>query len=159
MPGLSRFFLFIFLFFSAKLYCQNISGEWVGEIFLKSKGQYLIYFPIYFEIKHDTITNKIIGASSTKSFDTLLADCEIQGEYKPNRKLYIIDETKTIYNNLKSKSPKDSIVASVLNRFRLKVDTKDKDVLSGTCDCINFTSNLLCKQDLKIRLSKYKPEK
>ena len=160
MAFLSRFLLFTFLFFSTNLYCQDISGEWIGEIYMKDKkGEYLIYFPVYFEIKYDSITKKISGANSTKSFDTVLSDCSIDGGYNGQTKIYILNEIATIYSNLKPLNKKDSIEKGVLNRFIVKHESTPEEQLRGTCECKNPHDHPLCLKDLKIVLRRYKPDK
>ena len=143
-----------FLLLSTKLFCQNITGEWIGEIYLKdSKGEYSIFFPVYFKIQHDSITNTITGANTTKSFDTVIVDCLIEGSYDPQKNAYTLLETKPVSSNKER-----ALSLPVLNRFKIayEYDKKKEWVLSGSCECVNPLINPLCYQKLKIILRRYK---
>ena len=143
-----------FLSLSTKLLGQNITGEWMGEIYLKrSSGEYSIFFPVYFEIRHDSITNAITGVSTTKSYDTVIVDCLIEGAYDPQKNVYTLLETKAVTSN------KETVLSlPVLNRFKMayEYERKKEWVLSGSCECINPLANPLCYQKLKIILRRYK---
>jgi hypothetical protein len=152
MAGLLKTFFFLFL--STKLICQNITGEWIGQIYLLDKnGKYSILFPIHFEIKHDSSTNIISGTNTTKSFDTVVVDCKIEGEYNPIKSLFTILETKVLSSN----NPK-ALNLPVLNRFKVTYQREEEN-LSGTCECVNPVVNPLCYQKLKVILKRYKEMK
>src|SRR6188768_2133810 len=89
--------LFFLLFFAIQSFSQDISGEWVGGIYLKDKnGEYKIYFPVHFAISFDTLTGNMKGTNTTKSFDTVIVDCNIRGVYDQKKQQYTINETEAI---------------------------------------------------------------
>jgi hypothetical protein len=148
-----RLSLFLFLFFcSGQLFSQDISGEWLGQIYkLDKDGNYQIYFPLHLTVKYDSLTGTIIGTSTTKSFDTVIVDCNIKGVFDKRKHCFIINETEAIKSNVEK-----SLKYTELNRFIITSPGNSFDILSGKCECITPAKNPLCNGSLQVTLRRLK---
>jgi len=152
---MKNIFFITCLFFSGNLLAQNINGAWLGEIYMKNKeGKYTLLFPVSFDLSTDSITKKITGVSTTKSFDTLVSECLVTCNYNSEKEIYTITETKTTYAN----KLKDGLPFNVLNRFYVSI-SKNSEALMGTVDCITPEHSPLCHEKLKIELRRFVPDK